>query len=47
VRQPLCAFCRIRLGVAIDIVLFAGAATLIAVVVLRGAKNPALMRTIP
>jgi len=36
----------IRLWVAIDIVLFAGAATLIAVVVLRGAKNPALMRTI-
>jgi len=36
----------IRLGVAIDIALFAGAATLIAVVVLRGGKNPALMRTI-
>jgi hypothetical protein len=36
----------IRLAVAIDIFLFAGAATLIAVVVLRGAKNPAQMRTI-
>jgi hypothetical protein len=36
----------IRLAVVIDIVMFAGAATLIAVVLLRGAKNPALMRTI-
>jgi hypothetical protein len=36
----------IRLAVVTDIVMFAGAATLIAVVLLRGAKNPALMRTI-
>jgi hypothetical protein len=36
----------IRLAVVTDIVMFAGAATLTAVVLLRGAKNPALMRTI-